>query len=390
MLQIERDSLKFSFPEVHKDAVCHITFQRTLRIPDDNRTHGLPCGLGAFPLYHVDDYAERLPRAWKEHGGVFLPMAKAEAMWIRFNASFPFAVKIAAGKINAVNGHAWTPGLKRSTHSLLNDHDRLYCGSPSPTSGGVFNANIADWLSSSQKPADPEQDYMVLSKQPWLDGFAVGEGKVRQFVAMPMGEGYTVEEQLTGVAEHGGLQIIVIPLKKEHYTPPRPSPFRGLPGNVTFSGAVGSVMTNTMCSTQAFGALAQNAEMGLGAGGLMKQEIYADDRPIEHWDQASSSRCFVHLLSSDAFEAVTGKQPPPSPVTIDEYRRLGMPFFDYFDANEKALPGSKRLAGVDSIAAKAIKKGETVLPEEQGAGFVAAPVQLKHPRPTGIVREGKF
>ena len=31
--------------------------------------------------------------------------------------------------------------------------------------------------------------------------------------AMPLGDGYTVEEQLTGEAEHGGIQLIVYPMK---------------------------------------------------------------------------------------------------------------------------------------------------------------------------------
>ena len=33
-----------------------LEFQRTLRIPDDDRTHHLPPGLGAFALRHVDDF----------------------------------------------------------------------------------------------------------------------------------------------------------------------------------------------------------------------------------------------------------------------------------------------------------------------------------------------
>lgn len=41
------------------------------------------------------------------------------------------------------------------------------------------------------------QDYLVKT-QPWLDGIVKEEGKVKQFVAMPVGQGYTVEEQLTG------------------------------------------------------------------------------------------------------------------------------------------------------------------------------------------------
>jgi hypothetical protein len=32
-----------------------------------------------------------------------------------------------------------------------------------------------------------------------------------QFVAMPLGQGYTIEEQLTGQTKHGGIQIDVFP-----------------------------------------------------------------------------------------------------------------------------------------------------------------------------------
>ncbi|MYB97986.1 MAG: hypothetical protein F4123_09440 [Gemmatimonadetes bacterium] len=55
--------------------------------------------------------------------------------------------------------------------------------------------------------ADP-QNYLVVPDQPWLDGYCVERGIIRQFVAMPLGEGYTAEERLTGAAKHGGLQGI--------------------------------------------------------------------------------------------------------------------------------------------------------------------------------------
>jgi len=45
----------------------------------------------------------------------------------------------------------------------------------------------------------------------------VAKDVIRQFVAMPLGSGYSVEEQITGKPEHGGLQIIVYPMRKEHY-----------------------------------------------------------------------------------------------------------------------------------------------------------------------------
>ena len=75
-----------------------------------------------------------------------MPMDQSEALWISFSASYPFAVKIAAEKINAVSGAAWTAEL----HS------------------------------------EPQDD-VVVPGQPWLDGFSVGAGLIRQFVAMPLG-----------------------------------------------------------------------------------------------------------------------------------------------------------------------------------------------------------
>ena len=42
MIELLNNQLTFRFPEVHQKAVCSIDFQRTLRIPDDNREYPLP------------------------------------------------------------------------------------------------------------------------------------------------------------------------------------------------------------------------------------------------------------------------------------------------------------------------------------------------------------
>ena len=42
MLELKKNSLVFSFPDVHPAAKLTVTFQRTLRIPDDERTYPLP------------------------------------------------------------------------------------------------------------------------------------------------------------------------------------------------------------------------------------------------------------------------------------------------------------------------------------------------------------
>jgi hypothetical protein len=157
-----------------------VSFIRTLRIPEDGKTHALPPGLGSFPVKRVEDYADKVPAAWKEHGGVFLPMYQREAMWLSFrNKKSHHAIKVAAGKVNAVSGQLWNTALKEAT----NVHGK-----------------------------DPQQDYMT-DRQPWLDGFNVGEGVIRQFVSMPLGMGYTVEGQVTGKEEFGGLQLLVMPAK---------------------------------------------------------------------------------------------------------------------------------------------------------------------------------
>ena len=70
------------------------------------------------------------------------------------------------------------------------------------------------------------QDYILGQRQPWLDGIATEPGVVRQvsvlspvlcmclttvqFVAMKLGHGYTIEEQLANTA-NGGIQIDVYP-----------------------------------------------------------------------------------------------------------------------------------------------------------------------------------
>lgn len=70
---------------------------------------------------------------------------------------------------------------------------------------------------------------MSIPDQPRLDGFCVEKGVIRQFVAMPLGSGYSAEEQLTGKAEHGGIQLLVHPLKKEAYRPHRMQISEGAP-----------------------------------------------------------------------------------------------------------------------------------------------------------------
>lgn len=50
-----------------------------------------------------------------------------------------------------------------------------------------------------------------MPKQLWLDGIATKQGFVRQFVATPLGSGYSIEAQITGQEVTGGMQFLVVP-----------------------------------------------------------------------------------------------------------------------------------------------------------------------------------
>lgn len=71
-------------------------------------------------------------------------------------------------------------------------------GSIDAVAGAAFDADVL-----SPEP----QDYVVVLDQPWLDGINAGDGFIRQFVAVPLGEGLTVESQLAGGEEQGGLIV---------------------------------------------------------------------------------------------------------------------------------------------------------------------------------------
>lgn len=294
MIELDGSILTFRFPHLSADAATQVSFQRTLRVPDTDAIHRLPAGLGWFPLKHVDDYADRLPASVVRRGGLIMPMWQAEALWISFDRSFlpeatPCAVKIAAGKINAVSGEPWRDGLHREP-----------------------------------------QDYCPVPRQPWLDGFKTESDVVRQFVAMPLGAGATAEEQLTGAAEHGGLQVSVTPLTSDAY-----------------------VRWKTVWPEDAAAyhcLYSESPQLGLAPGGRIRQRIYADHRPLDDYDTSRTLRVFVTILDAVAWRHVTGEPPPTQPPTAKEYAEAGIPWFDLYDSDVAAVPGVPALAAMEPVS----------------------------------------
>ena len=443
MITLEDDVLDIRCPNVHPDAHTRLEFQRTLRIPDDEKVHALPAGLGCFPLRHVEDFSSGLDEVTLRRGGIMMPMHRSEAMWINFKGgsrrssggAYPFAIQVAAGKVNALTGGAWSPAL---------------CAE--------------------------EQDYVVIPAQPWIDGFAISKGIIRQFVAERLGEGFSAEEQLTGKAEFGGLQIIAYPMKAERYLDilrarekaersreakaraherrqrierlrQALSPFLefsdrarsatkasmatlaeiehslrragelGAPDDMTDHEHIvaqlrelldrwNSQVTelakissqhdfNTyevafeMRRPDVLYSMAERVEsepmrsMGLGGGGRMHQEIYADPYGVDAWDQYAGNRCFVHLVDAVQWAEISGGPVPTEPPSQKDYEKRGLPWFDYYAPEQEAILGSKRLAGLKSWGS-IYGKGPSA---PVGKGGPAIQLGTAH-RFSGVVSEG--
>lgn len=356
--QKHANQMTFDFSEVHPAARFHVTFQRTLRIPDDGKEYPLPPGLGSFPMVHTEDYKDRVPASWLERQGIMIPMYQSEALWINFSGDYdrergvryPFAVKIAAGKRSALTGKAWVQALK-------------------------------------------EKDYAVLPEQPWIDGFVVEEGVIRQFVAVPLGMGLTVESQLSGKEVFGGIQLEAYPMKLSEYEkrfpkiPPRShGVLRGMSLDMEYS--CDSINMVSPCAVAGVAA----ADMGLGAGGKMRQQIFEDPYGLDVWDVDHKNRVYVHLANSLAWRAITKQEPPNAPFTPADYQRYNFPWFDYYEDGAKALKGTKGLKDIKSILHLGFQKGLTgVIPDNTSVEIPKEKIQDLTPiREKGRVKEGRW
>lgn len=354
-----------------------ITLERTLRIPDDGTTHPLPPSLGHFPLYSVADYAKRVPAHWLKTPGenYFFPLYQREAMWINFSGDYyhPYAIKVGAGNIDALTGKIWD-----------------------------------DDIEARRKLDGKKQNYLVVPTQRWLDGFKAGKGYIKQFVAMPLGMGYTVEGQLTGSEDFGGLQLVIVKPHAEKL-PKRPAydesrilrggwaGAEGSDGVKLYSGAMAkksfSPKHAVMAHAPASFSLAREAresatvamtvsaapdgmEMGLGMGGKMTQVVNVDTHGIAMWNQDDYKLVNIWMVNSMMFREITGQEPPSTPVSAQAYSEHGYPWFSLYDEQSPDLEGGKKFKKVKSVKEMDADKGFG--PQQDDSAIHLKPEQIVH------------
>jgi hypothetical protein len=326
-----------------------ISFVRTLRIPEDGKSYPLPTGLGRLPIYRVSDYASKVPKRWLETGGFFIPLYQREALYLEFGGVEwrPTIVKVAVGSINAVTGKPYDARLR--SH---------------------------------------QQDYVVVPNQQWLDGINTEKGAVGQFVAMPLGMGYTVEEQITDEAKHGGFQLIAFDPKsgnfceqspisetrredryksshppKRNTTLERETPFAESP---CLLGTAQRVLRGSHLYAPRPAKMNEPVEMGIAAGGSIQQQIIVDPHGVDSWDVATATPIHIHIVNSLSFELITGQKSPPTPITAYSYRKRGFPWYSKYDENTptvvaaKAFRAIKRVLQIDR--ARGVELGESAQP----------------------------
>ena len=258
------------------------SFHRTLRVPESGGPYPLPPGFGVLPIVPVEAVAQRLPQAWRDDTLGIVPIRKREAVWIglRSRPWRPCAVIVRIGRVNALTGSV--------------EDDALHVRTP--------------------------QNYMVAPPQVWLDGVKTAAGRVRQFVAVPQASRADIERQVAGPETTGGLLIAAVEAKLGRF-PDEPPPEPSGPARARMP-----------------------RQLGLGAGGEIRQKIYPDPHGPDTWDENRSGSARIRLIEARIFEALTGRPVPPSPIDAKSYADAGFPWFALYDEDAGDITPAEALA----------------------------------------------
>jgi len=215
---------------------------------------------------------------------------------------------------------------------------------------------------------------------------------------MPLGEGYTVEEQVTGKAEFGGIQLCVYDSKqkpkKQHTWEDSDQFFYSTSKSKEENKKKLSISKPTQNYKQcqeskmmSFDSFETNdeSEMGISSGGKMKQSIYKDEYGHNFWNQDKFGRVFVHIVNSTMYEKITGKKPPKTPVDASLYKSYGYTWYDLYDEHIPTIKKSNILGQVKSV--NQIDQEKYAWPKQDNTVNINQVITLK-PKIKDSIRDG--
>ena len=103
----------------------------------------------------------------------------------------------------------------------------------------------------------------------------------------------------------------------------------------------------------------------------MHQEIHEDPHSFDAWDMRTTERCFVTIANAQHWMDLTKEEPPLIPFSAEEYTNAGLPWFEYYSGDKKAIEGAQKLAKIKSI--------KDIIPKS-GANFWTDGSKMKNPK----------
>ena len=155
-----------------------------------------------------------------------------------------------------------------------------------------------------------------MPAQPWLDGINAGDGFIKQFVAMPLGMGYTVEGQVTGEERHGGLQLVCFDPKPGRFPdqPPRAGARRARRRDV-FAGMIPPARPPRPAPRRwAWPPAAACASTSTPTRTASTRGI-----------RTTTAACSCTSSTASSGREITGEPLPPTPVDAHTYTNAGLP-----------------------------------------------------------------
>jgi len=270
---------------------------KTCKIEVDDNSHTLPPHLGCFSEFKVADYF--CPEEWS-NDGVFIEVHEEEALWFDFR--------------NGMNEYAILPAVQRIN----------------PITGEP--ANLEAGLAK-----DPKQNYLVMPRQLWLDGYAK-DGKVYQFRITKQGIGLAVEDYVLPKHMRGShalgfaffepvnprQQQVIPQIQHIHHYPdlnywngnyPYGTQNIRLKNILRSSGD--TIGSTSFCNAiqSDLNSLEEDAsdlredfdKAAMGAGGRIQQQIITDTNSVDYYKDKPSAIMTIYMCLPDQFKQIMKK-----------------------------------------------------------------------------------